>query len=223
MSIPKVTVSLSPVHTNPSIVAVVRTVNLAFSSDPLIQWLRPNATPWSEHDPSAWKWQYRRVQTIMSRGQVLQSESVGQMAQVFQKKSSTSKDKAAPEKGSRIPVSQDLDITSSDAGAVRVNKLIAANKASADGLQKQYSKRELWYLEVIAVHPALQSRGLGGGVMRWILEHVGNQPIYLECTRRDNVSFYEAFGFQIVEEVELVDDDDGEKLAYWVMVRSQDP
>lgn len=54
----------------------------------------------------------------MSRGQVLQSESVGQMAQDFQKKSSTSKDGAALEKGSRISVSQDLDITSSDAGAV---------------------------------------------------------------------------------------------------------
>lgn len=59
--------------------------------------------------------------------------------------------------------------------------------------------------------------------MRWILEHVGDQPIYLECTRRDNVSFYEAFGFQVVEEVELVDDDEDEKLAYWVMIRSRDP
>lgn len=104
-----------------------------------------------------------------------------------------------------------------------MNKLIAANKASAQALQKRYSKRALWYLEVIAVHPALQSRGLGGGVMRWILEHVGDQPIYLECTRRDNVSFYEAFGFQVVEEVELVDDDEDEKLAYWVMIRSRDP
>lgn len=97
---------------------------------------------------------------------------------------------------------------------------MAANKSSAQALQKQYSKQRLWYLEVIAVHPALQSRGLGGGVMRWITESVGEQPIYLECTARDNVPFYEAFGFRVVEEVELIDDDDGEKLFYWVMIRT---
>jgi ribosomal protein S18 acetylase RimI-like enzyme len=102
----------------------------------------------------------------------------------------------------------------------RVDKLMAANKASAQALQKEYSKRRLWYLEVIAVHPALQSRGLGGGVMRWILDQVEGQPIYLECTRRDNVLFYQSFGFRVVEEVELADDDDGQKLVYWVMIRS---
>ncbi|KAJ6104530.1 Acyl-CoA N-acyltransferase [Penicillium sp. IBT 18751x] len=102
----------------------------------------------------------------------------------------------------------------------RVEMLMAANKSSARVLQKQYSEKKLWYLEVIAVHPALQSRGLGGGVMRWIMENVGDQPIYLECTARGNVPFYEAFGFRVVEEVELIDDDDIEKLVYWVMVRA---
>lgn len=97
---------------------------------------------------------------------------------------------------------------------------MTVNKASAQALQKQYSKRRLWYLEVIAVHPLLQSRGLGGGVMRWILERVGDQPIFLECISQDNVSFYEAFGFRVVEEVELIDDDNRSKLVYWIMVRS---
>lgn len=211
----------------------------------------------------------------MSRGQVLRSGSVGQMAQDFQKKPSSSEDAVLPEKDSNVSVSQGPDITSSYAGTVvflhppaahlswslsrallickiwllelfnpaldegskqkvisetspehfltpfqRVNKLMAANKASAQALQKEYSKRRLWYLEVIAVHPALQSRGLGGGVMRWILDQVEDHPIYLECTRRDNVSFYQSFGFRVVEEVELVDDDDDQKLVYWVMIRS---
>ncbi|KAJ5145129.1 Acyl-CoA N-acyltransferase [Penicillium atrosanguineum] len=182
------------------------------------------------------------------------------MAQDYLKKPPISEDEAAPEKKSRISVSQDSDIHSTDAGTVvflyppagylswslnrilltckvwllelfnpaldegckekRVDKLMAANRSSAQALQKQYSKQKLWYLEVIAVHPALQSRGLGGGVMRWILERVGEQPIYLECTARENVSFYEAFGFRVVEEVELMDDDDGEKLFYWVMIRT---
>jgi hypothetical protein len=43
--------------------------------------------------------------------------------------------------------------------------------------------------------------------MRWILDQVEGQPIYLGCTRRGNVLFYQSFGFRVVEEVELVDDD----------------
>jgi ribosomal protein S18 acetylase RimI-like enzyme len=75
----------------------------------------------------------------------------------------------------------------------------------------------MWYLEVIAVHPSLQARGIGGGVMNSILEHVKNQPIYLECTRQENIGFYESFGFQVVDEVELVDEE--QNLKFWAMVR----
>ncbi|KAJ5622318.1 Acyl-CoA N-acyltransferase [Penicillium herquei] len=97
----------------------------------------------------------------------------------------------------------------------RVDQLIAANKKSFEILQTQHSK--LWYLEVIAEHPSLQSRGVGGKVMTWVLEHVQQQPIYLECTRRENIGFYESFGFEVVDEVELVDEE--QKMSYWVMVR----
>lgn len=78
-------------------------------------------------------------------------------------------------------------------------------------------------MEVIAVHPSLQSRGLGGTVMSSILEYAADNPIYLECTRQENIGFYESFGFRVVEEVELVDDEEcqeDEKLKYWVMIRS---
>lgn len=54
----------------------------------------------------------------MSRGQVLRSASVGQMAQDFLKKSSSSEDAVVPEKDSNISVSQGPDITSSYAGTV---------------------------------------------------------------------------------------------------------
>lgn len=70
------------------------------------------------------------------------------------------------------------------------------------------------------MHPALQSRGVGGGVMKWILEHVEHDPVYLECTRQENIKFYESFGFRVVEEVELADDD--AKVKYWVMISSEE-
>lgn len=99
----------------------------------------------------------------------------------------------------------------------RVDQLFAANKKGFKSAQAQYLEKRMWYLEVVAVHPSLQSRGIGGGVMMCILEHVGDQPVYLECTRRDNVGFYEKFGFQVVDEVELLDEE--QNLKFWAMVR----
>lgn len=99
--------------------------------------------------------------------------------------------------------------------------LLNRHEASLKLLEAIYPRQKLWYLEVVAVHPSLQSRGLGGGVMRWILEHVADEPVYLECTRKENVGFYESFGFQVAEEVELVDyaSQTGEHVfKHWVMV-----
>lgn len=96
----------------------------------------------------------------------------------------------------------------------RLDKLMEAHDASLSRLGNQVN---LWYLEVIAVHPDLQSRGLGGMVMRWILDHVGEQPVCLECTREENVGFYEKFGFHVVEKVVLEDGED--KVVYWMMLK----
>lgn len=74
----------------------------------------------------------------------------------------------------------------------------------------------------MAVHPLLQSRGLGRNVLEWILKYTGNDPIFLECARRENIGLYESHGFEVVEEVELVDEEDAglnQQVQYWVMVR----
>lgn len=97
-----------------------------------------------------------------------------------------------------------------------------AHEASVKLLKSKYHLKKLWYLEILAVHPLLQSRGLGGNVLRWILEYIGNAPIFLECARRENIGFYESHGFEVVEKVELADDEifgTGERVYYWVMVR----
>lgn len=91
---------------------------------------------------------------------------------------------------------------------------MSAHNAAADRLSEH---KDLWYLEVIAVHPHLQARGLGGLVMKYVLEQVGSQPVYLECTSKDNIGFYERCGFRVVEKVVLKDD--GAETIYWVMLR----
>ena len=101
---------------------------------------------------------------------------------------------------------------------------MSKHTSSKEALRARYPK--LWYLEVVAVHPLLQSRGLGGGVMKAILELAVEDPIFLECTRQENIGFYEGFGFKTREEVELTDTpahaDENGKLKYWVMIREAD-
>ena len=96
----------------------------------------------------------------------------------------------------------------------RVDKLMETHNAARARLA---NLNNLWYLEVVAVHPALQSRGLGAMAMRSIVEHVGDQPIYLECTREDNVRFYERGGFRVFDRVEM--DDEGSTVVCWIMLK----
>lgn len=101
---------------------------------------------------------------------------------------------------------------------------MSSHTKALDSLKRQY-KQGLWYLEVIAVHPSLQSRGIGRNVMIWILENARNQPVYLECTQQGNIAFYESFGFRVIEEVELIDEESNDESAtvkYWAMIRADE-
>ncbi|CAG8236116.1 unnamed protein product [Penicillium salamii] len=235
---------------------IARTIHQSFSSDPLIQWLRPNAVAWIKQDQRTLSWQYRRIQRIMLEGEVFGSLSVEQMAMQYPRQS---RDGVSAEAKPDVSTSMHVEnnsISGNDAGAVvflfppqgrkswniprawlacklwvldrlkpvddnasekRVEMLLDKHEHSVQSLRKRYLWSKLWYLEVVAVHPSLQSRGLGGGVMRWILEHVQNEPIYLECTRKENIGFYQSFGFEVAEEVAMMEDQEDSR--HWVMVR----
>lgn len=80
-----------------------------------------------------------------------------------------------------------------------------------------YKLRRMWYLEIVALHPSLQNRGLGRRVMESVVEFVGDEPIALECTAEENVRFYEKLGFATSEVAELSDEKGSVRL--WFMVR----
>ena len=100
-----------------------------------------------------------------------------------------------------------------------MEQLIQAHDATMRRISSQ--RANLWYLEVIAVHPSLQGCGLGREAMRCVLEQVKGDPVVLECTERSNVRFYEKLGFECVEEVVLVDSsvNSVEECRMWVMLR----
>jgi len=57
-----------------------------------------------------------------------------------------------------------------------------------------------WYLFLLGVEPIRQRRGLGGALMRPILERAdkGHVPCYLETENQRNVAFYQKQGFDLI-------------------------
>ncbi|KAE8382453.1 putative GNAT family N-acetyltransferase [Aspergillus bertholletiae] len=107
----------------------------------------------------------------------------------------------------------------SDNGAdeKRVGALLKAHDTMLKMITTRYNIERPWYLEVVAVHPALQGQGLGKVMMQCILDHVGNAPVFLECTAEQNVGFYATLGFEVVEKVQLAEG--GGTVSCWFMLR----
>ncbi|RAH47198.1 GNAT family N-acetyltransferase [Aspergillus brunneoviolaceus CBS 621.78] len=108
-------------------------------------------------------------------------------------------------------------VTDNGAKVKRVETLMKSHENSLNAIRKRYDVNDLWYLEVLAVHPSLQGRGLGSMAMQWVLDRVQDSPIFLECTAEQNVKFYEKLGFEVVEKVDLTDEKDIAKV--WLMFR----
>jgi GNAT superfamily N-acetyltransferase len=86
-----------------------------------------------------------------------------------------------------------------------------------DGLRKRDIPRPHWYLSVLGVEPEVQGRGIGGLLIRPILERcdAAGLPSYLETQKQRNVPFYERHGFRVVVEV----DEPTSGIRFWTMLR----
>jgi len=74
-----------------------------------------------------------------------------------------------------------------------------------------------WYLIQLGVSSAAQGRGLGRLIVETAIERAESDgtPCYLETSNPANVGFYERFGFEVVERVEV-----GEVPPIWTMLRA---
>ncbi len=63
-----------------------------------------------------------------------------------------------------------------------------------------------WYLATLGTDPSVQGRGVGSTLLASMLERVDAEgtPVYLECSKEQNVSFYSRFGFTVTKELNAV-------------------
>ena len=102
---------------------------------------------------------------------------------------------------------------------------VAANLATTLRLlnlvESMHPHEPHWYLATLGTAVEQQGKGVGGALMRPVLEHCDAEgiPCYLESSKERNVPFYRRHGFEVVKEVPLP----GEGPLLWTMWREPQP
>jgi GNAT superfamily N-acetyltransferase len=90
-------------------------------------------------------------------------------------------------------------------------KVLSSDRARVTGV------RPYVYLLLLGVRTAHQGKGLGGSLLRALIERFDGEglPIYLETETEENVRLYEHFGFDLAQRISL----DKLDLPMWEMIR----
>ncbi len=84
-------------------------------------------------------------------------------------------------------------------------------------LPQLHPKAPHWYLPMLGCDPTHQGKGVGGALLRVILDRCDREslPAYLEASREENVPYYQRFGFEVVGPTRL-----GNGPFVWRMLRA---
>ena len=72
-------------------------------------------------------------------------------------------------------------------------------------IEQAHPREPHWYLAMLGTDPPAQGRGIGGILMRPILERCDEQGLgaYLESSKEQNIAYYGRFGFAVSGEIQL--------------------
>src|SRR3954447_14356193 len=87
-------------------------------------------------------------------------------------------------------------------------RLLLASRAALQLVRRHPGQPEHWYLHYLGVVPERQGRGLGGMLMRPMLERCDSEemPAYLESSTERNRALYERNGFRVTERFNMPGD-----------------
>jgi GNAT superfamily N-acetyltransferase len=77
--------------------------------------------------------------------------------------------------------------------------------AGLNAVEQKHPDQPHWYLWVLGTDPVHQGKGVGGQLIRPVLDRCDREhmPAYLESSKEKNVPFYERNGFKLVERFEV--------------------
>lgn len=93
----------------------------------------------------------------------------------------------------------------------------ACEKFIADTHEQILSGREHYYLWGLVADPNTQRKGVGTALMKILTDAADaeNKPVYLETHDKNNVAYYEKFGFELVKAATIP----GQGVDIWCMLR----
>jgi ribosomal protein S18 acetylase RimI-like enzyme len=99
-------------------------------------------------------------------------------------------------------------------------KRLLAFSDQVDAYHKKHAPGPHCYLFFIGVDPRFQGKGLGGKLLRPLLDRMDKRGMscYLNTQNEKNIRLYEHFGFSVVEQVMLP----GTEILHTGMVRKPD-
>ena len=114
------------------------------------------------------------------------------------------------------PPGHHLSLRQGVAGSARLllamGSAVRRGAARARGLPRARPAGQFWYLAQIGA--STPGRGVGSALLEHRLQTIEG-PAYLESSNRNNVSLYQRFGFDVVEEIALP----GDGPTLWTMLR----
>jgi ribosomal protein S18 acetylase RimI-like enzyme len=171
--------------------AVAAQLGVAFVEDPVMCWIWPNAAQRRNRMPRLFATQLRHhhvpangVEFVSSTGgEVLASAVWDPPGQWEATTASTVRS---------VPALL---------GALRTR--IRPALAVRQALDAAHPQTPHWYLNKIGTAPQVRGEGLGAALMMSRLHRcdAAGTDAYLECTRRETISYYERFGFAVTEEI----------------------
>ena len=85
---------------------------------------------------------------------------------------------------------------------IRSGANMRRGRAALKEIERAHPKEPHWYLSVLGTDPEHQGKGIGGTLIRHVIDQPGNNA-YLETETAANVAYYRQFGFDVIGEVDI--------------------
>jgi GNAT superfamily N-acetyltransferase len=161
----------------------LHTLTLAFAADPPCRWLFPDDKQYLQYFPV---FAAAFGGAAIDRGTALASHDYSGVALWLPPGAGPDEDALAELISSNVPEPRQPDVFALFAEMGRL-----------------HPSEPHWYLPLIGVEPATQGRGLGGALLRPVLEECdgAHLPAYLEATSSRSLPLYRRHGFEPVGEI----------------------